>query len=149
MAYYSLPLWNPVLSKAVLSMPWRHKGGAEVQLHLFLTLVTLPTGKNPHTLLIRGWVVPQPVWTFQRREKLHVSTGVQNTPLAACSIVTILAELSRLPFVLYRNTVTIKGDKKEYLSLMNQMGQAVHTAVNVLLSATSLSSFINRNCQAT
>ena len=89
MPYYSLPLWNPVLSKAVLSMPWRHKGGAEVQLHLFLTLVTLPTGKNPHTLWIKGWVVPQPVWTFQRREKSHVSTGVQNPYLAACSIVTI------------------------------------------------------------
>jgi len=37
---------------------------------------TLPPGKNPCTLWIRGWVVSQPVWTFQRREKSHVSTGV-------------------------------------------------------------------------
>jgi len=40
MAYYSLPLWNPVLRKVVLSMPCRHNGGAEVQLHSFLTLAT-------------------------------------------------------------------------------------------------------------
>ena len=50
---------------------------------------TLPPRKNPHTLWIRGWVVPEPAWTFQRREKSHVSTGVQNMYLAACSIVTI------------------------------------------------------------
>jgi len=50
---------------------------------------TLRPGKNPHTLWLRGWVVPQPVWTFQRREKSHVSTQVQNPYLAACSIVTI------------------------------------------------------------
>ena len=89
MAYYSLPLWNPVLSKVVLSMPWRHNGEAEVQLHSFLTLATLPPGKNPHTLWINGWVVPHPVWTHQRREKSYVSTGVQNPDLAACSIRVI------------------------------------------------------------
>ena len=50
---------------------------------------TLPPGKNPCILWIRGWVVPQPVWTFQRREKSHLSTGVQNQYLATCSIVTI------------------------------------------------------------
>jgi len=50
---------------------------------------TLPPGKNPHTIWIGGWVVQQPVWTFQRREKWHVSTGVWNPYLAACSIVAI------------------------------------------------------------
>jgi hypothetical protein len=100
MACYSLPLWNPVLRKVVLPIPWRHNGGAEVQLHSFLTLTleksgqlhapaTLPPGKNPHTLWLRGWVVPQPVWTFQRKEKSHGSTGVRNPYLAACSTVTI------------------------------------------------------------
>ena len=106
MAYYSLPLWNPVLRKVVLPMLWRHNGGAEVQLHSFLTLTleksgqlhipaTLPPGKNPHTLWIRGWMVPQPVWTFQRREKSHVSTGVWNPYLAACTIVTIAHSVTR------------------------------------------------------
>jgi hypothetical protein len=33
--------------------------------------------------------VPQPVWTFQSREKSHGSTGVGNPYLAACSTVTI------------------------------------------------------------
>ena len=89
MPYYSLPLWNPVLSKVFLSMPWRHNGGAEVQLHSFLTLATLPAGKNSHTLWIKDWVVPQPVWTFQRREKPRVSTGLQNLCLAAYSTVSI------------------------------------------------------------
>ena len=100
MAYYSLPLWNPVLRKVFLFMAWRHNGGAEVHLHSFLTLATkwrrivnstsrplYPQRRIPF-LCIRGWVVPQPVWTFRRREKLHVSTGVQNPNLAACSIVT-------------------------------------------------------------
>ena len=58
-------------------------------------LATLPSGKNPHTLWIRGWVVPQPVWTFQRRKKLHMSTGIQNPYLAACSIVTIAHSFTR------------------------------------------------------
>jgi len=49
------------------------------------TPATLPPGKNPSTLRIRGWVVPQPVWTFQRRGKSQVSSGVQNPYLAACS----------------------------------------------------------------
>ena len=40
MAYYSLPLWNCVLRKVILCLPWRHNGGAEVQLHSFLTLAT-------------------------------------------------------------------------------------------------------------
>ena len=85
MVYYSLLLWNPVLREGVLPMLWRHNGRAG----------TAPRpshftpGKNCHTRWIRGWVVPQPVWTFQRREKSHVSTGVQNPYLAACSIVTI------------------------------------------------------------
>jgi len=29
MAYYCLPMWNPVLKKVVLSMPQRHNGGEE------------------------------------------------------------------------------------------------------------------------
>ena len=103
----SLPPWNPVFRKDVLSMPWKHNGGAEVQLHSFLTLATkwrrvvnctpqplYPQGRIP-ILWIRGWVVPQPVWTFLRREKLHVSTGVQNPYLAACSIVTIAHSFTR------------------------------------------------------
>jgi hypothetical protein len=42
--------------------------------------------------------------------------------------------------MLYRNTLTIKGDRKEYFSILNQM---VHNAAVVLVSATSLSCFIN------
>ena len=102
MAYYCLPLWNPVLRKVVLSQPRRHNEGTGVQLHSFLTLAIkwrsvvnsmpwplYPQGRIPCTLWVRGWVVPQPVWTFQRREKSHVSTGVQNPCLPACSIITI------------------------------------------------------------
>jgi len=55
------------------------------QLH---TPATLSPGRNPCALWIRGWVVPQPIWTFQRREESRVSTGVQNPYLAARSIVT-------------------------------------------------------------
>jgi len=36
----SLPLWSPVLRKVVLSVPWKHNGGAEAQLYSFLTLAT-------------------------------------------------------------------------------------------------------------
>ena len=57
-----------------------------VQLH---APATLSPGKKPRTLWIRGWVISQPVWTFQRREKSHVSTGVRNPYLAACSVVAI------------------------------------------------------------
>ena len=46
---------------------------------------TLTPGENPRTLWIRGWVVLQPVWIFQRREKSDGPIGVQNP----CSIVTI------------------------------------------------------------
>jgi len=96
MAYYSLPLWNPVLRKVVLSMPWRHNGGAGVQLHSFLPLTIkckTVVNSTPRPLYPQGRIpvsfVPQPVWTFQRREKSHVSTGAQNPYLASCSIVTI------------------------------------------------------------
>jgi len=108
MAYYSLPLWNRVLRKVVLSMPWRRNGGAEVQLHSFLTLATkwrrvvnstpwplYTQGRVPIPLCIRGWVVPRPVWIFPRREKSQVSTGVQNPYLAACSTVIITHSLTQ------------------------------------------------------
>jgi len=77
-------------------MPCRHNGGAGVQLHSFLTLATkcrTVVNSTPWPLYPQGRIpvpfVPQPNWTFQRREKSHVSTGVRNPYLAACSIVTI------------------------------------------------------------
>jgi hypothetical protein len=89
-------LWNPVLRKVVLSMPWR-RNRVEVQPHKFLTFATkwrtvvnstpqpfYPPRKNPCSLWIRGWVVLQPVWTFQRREKLHVS--IWGPKLVPCSL---------------------------------------------------------------
>jgi len=88
----SLPPWNPVFRKDVLSMPWKHNGGAEVQLHSFLTLATkwrrvvnstpqplYPQGRIP-ILWIRGWLVPQQIAC------LYCGP---NRYFAACSIVTI------------------------------------------------------------
>jgi len=72
------------------------------QLH---ALATLPPGKNPCTLWIRGWMVPQPVWTFQRREKSHISTMAQNPYLAACSIVTIAHSFTQCTKTRNQNTL--------------------------------------------
>jgi len=94
----SLPLWNPVLRKVVLSMPWRHNGGGKVQLHSFITLPTkwrrvvnsMPWPLNPQGR------IPVPFeyragWSYSlsehfREEKNHMSL-LGST--AACSIVTI------------------------------------------------------------
>jgi len=119
MVYYSLPLWNPVLREAVLSVPWRHNSGAApLILNLghymeksdqFHAPATLPPGKNLCTLCIRGCMVLQPVWTFQRREKSHVSTGVQNPYLAACSIVTIAYSFTQTKWTNTSNQHTLQS----------------------------------------
>jgi len=43
------------------------------------------------------YTLNEPAWTFQTREKLHVSTGVQNLYRAACSTVTIANSVTQAP----------------------------------------------------
>jgi hypothetical protein len=98
MAYYNLLLWNPVLRKVVLSIPWRHNGGAKVQLHSFLILATIwrwvinyipwplhPMEESTYSLSKR---LGDPTACLGIAEKRKI-TGVQTPYFAACSIVTI------------------------------------------------------------
>jgi hypothetical protein len=65
--------WSSIHVKFTPSMPCRHTGGEEVQLHSFLTSALdtgVWSGRSPVPIEYGAGLVPEPVLTFWRREYL-------------------------------------------------------------------------------